>query len=432
MATADGTRRFLCRAVEQGLLHPANARKLGRSNLECAAVGFGAYRIGGGKKQTEHSQAIRAALRAGVNLIDTSSHYSSGEAGLGSHHGASERLIGQAIAEAIAAGEAAREELVVCTKVGHVERGTTPPEGSVSVNPTAMAVPEGGDDWHSIDPIFVEAEVRASADRLGTSPDFVLLHNPEYFLSGQMIQKVPINEAWDEMYDRLTATFGVLERLCDEGVITTGYGVSANFLSCSFSTTGRPNLYEALAVDRVAMAAADAAGGKERHRLRLVQLPLNAIEGGAAVGREKVMPETADGDLATAHNCGLGVVTNRPLHGIPVPGVQSGDWGRAGTSHVQFRDKKPLGTVEALLKRVLQDAVGPGSEDVPFQQLALRLALSAPSVSTTLCGMRSEQYVEDTSAALRAAPLSPEQVSQALLAARNMLQELGGETRRFW
>lgn len=434
MATADGTRRFLQRAVQKGYLHTANVRALGRTNLECAAVGFGAYRVGGGKKQEQHQQAIRAALRAGVNLLDTSSHYSAeqGQGGghSGDHHGASERLLGQVIAEAFAAGDAVRDEIIVCTKVGHVARGSEPPDGSVAVNPTAIDE-GGGDDWHSIAPAFVEAEVRASCERLGTPPDFVLLHNPEYFLSGQMLQKVPIEEAWDEMYDRLAAAFSVLEKLCDEGVIGSGYGVSGNFLSCSFSTTGRPNLYEGLAADRVALAAANAAGGKERHRLRLLQLPLNALEGGAVLGRGKVMAEASDGDIAVAERLGLATVTNRPLHGIPVPGISAGDWGRQGASHVQLREKKPMLSMEALLKRVILEAVGQ-DPTMPFQQLALRLALSAPNVSNTLCGMRSERYVEDASAVLRASPFSAEQVSQALSACRSALQELGGTTRRFW
>jgi aryl-alcohol dehydrogenase-like predicted oxidoreductase len=435
MATAEGTQRFLRRAVERGFLHSSNVRPFGRTHLECSALGFGGYRVGGGKQEAQHSQAIRAALRAGVNLLDTSSHYSAGSAtsDFKGHHGASENLIGRVIAEAIAAGDVARDELIVCTKVGHVARGSTPPQGSVAVNVQA-ASQGGGDDWHSIEPGFVEAEVRASLDRLGTPPDFVLLHNPEYFLSGQMLQQVKIAEAWDEMYERLTATFSVMERLCDEGVIASGYGVSANFLSCSFSTTGRPNLYEALAVDRVASAAADAAGGKEQHRLRLVQLPLNAIEGGAVVGRGKIMAEAAEGDSMVADRLGLAVVTNRPLQGIPVPGISLGDWGRQGPSHLQLRDKTPMGTIEALLKRVILEAVGHEPSPMPqsFQQMALRLALSGPSVASTLCGMRSEGYVDDASAVLREAPFSAEQVSKALLAARTAIQEVGGETRRYW
>lgn len=428
MATAEGTRRFLARAADSGALHLANVRTLGRTRLTCAAVGFGAYRVGGGDpaQVKAHMSALRAALRAGVNLIDTSSHYSAATGAPGGGHGDSERLIGKAIAEAITGGEAAREELIVCTKVGHVARGASPPESSVSISPQG-----GSDDWHSIHPSFVETEVRASAERLGTAPDFVMLHNPEYFLSAQMLKRVKIADAWDEMYDRLRLAFGALEKLCDEGVIGNGYGVSGNFLSCSFSTSGRPNLYEALAVDRVVDMAAVAAGGPDAHRLKLVQLPFNLLEGGAVLGRGKAVAEASEGDCTVASRLGLAVVGNRPLHGIPLPGMASGDWGRQGASHIRFREAKPMGTVEALLKRVLVEKLSIDG-NVPMQEAALRLALSAPSLSCCLCGSRRESYVDDVAAALRAAPFTAEQVSQTLQAARQAAAELGGTPRRFW
>mmetsp|Transcript_49317 Transcript_49317/g.78011 ORF Transcript_49317/g.78011 Transcript_49317/m.78011 type:complete len:423 (+) Transcript_49317:42-1310(+) len=422
MATIEGTRRFLRRAVDQGLLHAANARVLGRTNLECAAIGFGGYRIGGGPQQAKHKDAIHSALRAGVNLLDTSTHYTAFGEAPGGGHGTSEQLIGQAVQEAIAAGDVTREELILCSKVGHVRRGDTPPEHSVSVHSQGV-----GDDWHSIDPVFLEAEVRGSLERLGTPPDFILLHNPEYFLTAQMLQKVSIADAWDEMYERLAAAFTVLERLCDEGVISAGYGISGNFLSCSFSTTGRPNLYEALAVDRVT-AAATSVRGKD-HRLRLIQIPLNATEGGAVLGRGKVVPEASEGDCALANSLGLATITNRPLMSIPLPGIAAGDWGRQGASHIYLREKKPMGTVESLLKRALLESL---SLEVPFQQAALRLALSGPSVSCTLCGARSTSYVEDISAVLREPPLATELVVRALEVTRSALLEVGGEKRRYW
>jgi len=433
MATVDATRRFLERAVDRGLLHPSNVRTLGlRSGLSCSALGFGAYRVGGSKHEGQHQASIRAAFRCGINLIDTSSHYSAASKGpqnasdvLGGGHGDSERLIGKVLAEAIEQGDITREEVVVCTKAGHVARGAARPNSAVSIGPQG-----GGDDWHSIDPDFLEAEVTASCDRLGTNPDFVLLHNPEYFLASQLVQRASIANAWDEMYEQLTAAFSMLEKLCDKGVIVAGYGVSANFLSCSFSVTGRPNVYEALALDRVVEAAARTAGGEEKHRLKIVQMPLNIAEGGAVLGRGEVVLEAKEGDCSLATKFGLGVITNRPLHAIPVPGISSGDWGRQGTSHIQLREKKPMGTVDALVQRVAVEASG--LESIPFQQMALRLASSSPNVSSTLCGMRSERYVEDAHQVLKESPLSPEQVSHTLLTGRNVFREIGGDTRRFW
>lgn len=107
-----------------------------------------------------------------VNVFDTSSHYEN------------ESFLGPVLGES-----SLREEFILCTKVGHV-RGE-PPKG---------AVPIKGDDWHCIEPSFVEAEVRACKERLGTVPDIVFLHNPEYMLSARLKQQVPIADAWDEMY----------------------------------------------------------------------------------------------------------------------------------------------------------------------------------------------------------------------------------------
>jgi len=431
MATAEGTARFLRRAVERGALHSSNCRRLGPS-LSCAAVGFGAYRVGGGDKEPVHAAALRAAFRAGVNLVDTSSHYCAASDGPNKGHGASEQLIGRVIAEALDAGEVDRDEVIVCTKLGHVARGAETPPDAVLVGGGSQG---GGDDWHCIHPEFVTAEVLASRDRLGIAPDFVLLHNPEYFLSSKLRQRAPIAAAWDEMHERLKLAFQALEALCDEGVITSGYGVSANFLSCLFSTTGRPNLYEALALDRVLDVAATAAGPDRAHRLKIVQLPLNVVESGAVLGRGAAVPEAAEGDCNLAARLGVDVVANRPINALPLPGVSSGDWGRGGASHLKLREARPMGAVESLMQRVLLDALF-GSElpspAPPLQQVALRLAASGPSVSCTLCGVRTEQYLQDAIAVLKEPPFSTERVTNALGAVRSAAEELGCVRRGLW
>lgn len=454
MATAAGTARLLLRATERGLLHPGNVRFLGPGpssvaelpQLSVAAVGFGAYRVGGGDQEQKHLAALRASLRAGVNLVDTSSHYAA-DKGPGGGHGASERLVGRAITEAIEAGEVEREGVVLCTKLGHAALGSEQPPGGVEIGPPTGQGPAAGSEvWHSIDPAFVDAEVRASGKRLGLSPDFVLLHNPEYFLSAQLRQGVPIAEAWDAMYSRLGNAFEALERLCDEGAIASGYGVSANFLSCLFSTTGRSNVYEALVLDRVLDVAAAAAQRLGRsateHRLRIVQLPLNVVESGAVLGRGRVVPEASEGDCHVAARLGVPVIANRPFNALPLPGVSSGDWGRNGATHLQLRDAKPMGAVESLLRRVLMEAIqaevasaagaSAPSAPLPLQQLALKVSLSAPGVACTLCGMRTERYVEDAVQVLQEAPLEAAQVLRAFTAVRSAAEELGCQRRGLW
>eukprot|EP00929_Paragymnodinium_shiwhaense_P120420 TRINITY_DN92362_c0_g1_i1.p1 TRINITY_DN92362_c0_g1~~TRINITY_DN92362_c0_g1_i1.p1 ORF type:complete len:442 (+),score=117.61 TRINITY_DN92362_c0_g1_i1:74-1399(+) len=441
MATAEGTSRFLRLAVEKGLLHAGNVRPMAGSSLSCAAVGFGAYRIGGGPAEARHRAALRAAIRGGVNLLDTSTHYSAmaghstAAGGLlqpptGGWHGASERLIGEVLAEAVEAQEATRDGLVLCTKVGHVARDAERPAGSVAVG-TAE------DDCHSIAPDFLEEEVRGSCERLRTAPDFVLLHNPEYLLSQRLKESVPIGDAWEEMHEQLVQAFQRLEGLCDEGLIGTGYGVSSNFLSCYFSTTGRSNVYEALVLERVVDAAREAAkkAGREAsaHRFRVAQMPLNAVESGAVLGRGAVVPEAATPACSTAAELGVALVGNRPLNALPIPGLSAGDWGRQA-GHLQLKEKKPMGATEQLLRRAMCEKLfdEQPSPLPPMQQLAVRLSASAPGVAACLIGARQERYVEDVAAVLREAPFEPQRVASAMAAVRSCFEELGCDRRGLW
>lgn len=89
--------------------------KLGRSGIECAAIGLGTWAMGGwmwgGGDDAAAVDAIRASLDAGVQLIDTAPAYGLGHA---------ETLVGTAIA-------GRRSEAVIATKCGlvwHTQRGT--------------------------------------------------------------------------------------------------------------------------------------------------------------------------------------------------------------------------------------------------------------------------------------------------------------------
>ena len=76
-------------------------RRLGRTNLQVSEVGFGAWAIGGNKHghsygPTDNAESLRAIARAldlGCTFFDTADLYG---------HGLSEKLLGQALAEATA------------------------------------------------------------------------------------------------------------------------------------------------------------------------------------------------------------------------------------------------------------------------------------------------------------------------------------------
>jgi L-galactose dehydrogenase len=85
-------------------------RPLGRTGLRVSAVSLGGAAIGqqyGPVSAAEVAATVRAAIDAGVNLIDTSAYYGKG---------VSETILG----EALAGGW--REKVLVCTKAGRLDR----------------------------------------------------------------------------------------------------------------------------------------------------------------------------------------------------------------------------------------------------------------------------------------------------------------------
>ena len=135
-------------------------RALGSSGIEASAVAFGAWAIGGwkwGGTDAERSvRAIRAALDAGVTMIDTAAVYG---------FGLSEELVGRAIAGR------PREQIVLATKCGlrwDVE------------SPTLHAESEGRRIYRSLAPDSIREELGRSLERLGVEHiDLYQTHWPD-------------------------------------------------------------------------------------------------------------------------------------------------------------------------------------------------------------------------------------------------------------
>lgn len=132
-------------------------RKLGREGPEISVVGYGAWEAGGtdwGPNASDEDvvAAMRAALDAGVNWIDTAEVYGDGR---------SEELVGRAVA-------GRREEVLIFTKVA------PEPEGS------------------GLRPEQVRRAIRASLRRLGT--DHVDLYQVHW-----RDDAVPVEETWGAM-----------------------------------------------------------------------------------------------------------------------------------------------------------------------------------------------------------------------------------------
>jgi len=260
-------------------------------------IGFGGYRID--DQTPEHRQALELALASGCRLIDTSTNYTDG---------GSERLIGAVLHELTGRGAIRREEIAVVTKIGYVQGANLEValerERAGRPFPEMVRYMEGC--WHCIHPDFLRDQLTRSQERLRLETvDVCLLHNPEYFLSdAAKHRRGGLEEARSEFDRRLREAFAFLEESVKAGRLR-GYGVSSN---TAVSAPGDP---EATSVVRM-LAAAEAAGGS-RHHFRILQVPMNLFESGAALTRN-TGPGNGQTALQAAAAAGLEVLLNRPLN----------------------------------------------------------------------------------------------------------------------
>ncbi len=305
-ATTEGTAgyaaRVLARTGETDLARGFTT--LGAMGLTVTRLGFGTYRVD--TKDPAHREALRKALRASCNLIDTSTNYTDGD---------SERLVGSVVAELVAAGELRRDEIVLVSKIGYVQGDNL--RLAESREKAGRAYPEmvqyGDGVWHCIHPEFLADQLTLSLDRLGVQTlDVCLLHNPEYFLSDATRQgNADVTAARAAFYDRLQRAFVYLELQVTAGRLQY-YGVSSNTM------ISPPDAPDATSVSRMVECATAAArsAGASAHHFRVVQCPMNLFESGAAL-IPNTGPQSRYTVLEYAQETGLAVLVNRPLNAIP-------------------------------------------------------------------------------------------------------------------
>ena len=320
-ATPEATGAYAARMRAAG--HPEGYGALGTTGLTCGRVGFGGYRVD--DETPEHREALRKALASGSNLVDTSTNYTDG---------GSERLIGEVLAELARAGRAGREEVVVVSKIGYVqgqnlERAV---EREASGSPFPEMVKYGEGVWHCIHPEFLEDQLTRSLERLGLQTlDVCLLHNPEYYLSDAHERSHgTLARRREEFYRRLGEAFVFLEGAAAAGRIRW-YGVSSN-------TCTRPaDDPEATSLTKM-LEAARRAGG-DGHRFRVLQLPMNLLETGAALERNNG-EDLGQTVLQSAAAHGIGVLVNRPLNAMAGEGmVRLADVPTAGGEETPLDDQ---------------------------------------------------------------------------------------------
>ncbi len=353
-ANTTGTRRLAQRtAGEREDFYRTFPRK-----LSVSALGAGSY-LGDctDAEDERYRTALREAISVGVNLVDTASNYRCQR---------SERVVGQAVVEAIAAGEVRRDEVLVCTKGGYVALDGSPPATREAYDawlhdnlfaPGIVAPGHLARGGHSLHRNFIAHQLDQSRRNLGlTTIDLYYLHNPEEQLLGldRTAFRVLMQDA-----------FALLEERALAGEIV-GYGC-ATWLGFRLGPDQRQHLSLA-----DLMAIAREVGGTTHH-FRAVQLPVSLAMPEAArvptqpLGR-KLVPL-----LEAADALGVGVVASAPL--------------------MQGRLAEGLPPeMQALFPMCTTDA-----------QRALRFASALPGVGTVLAGMRRTAHVRENVAAWNAA-----------------------------
>ncbi|MCX7603819.1 MAG: aldo/keto reductase [Bryobacteraceae bacterium] len=336
--TAEGSRRFVARHAEA---QDSGFYRLAQGCL-LSSIGIGTY-LGSPSDEDDrrYRGCVIAAVRAGANVIDTAINY---------RHQRSERSIGAALKELFDSGDAARDEVLVCTKAGFLTPGALPAGYPES--------PDVAGRMHSMAPDFLEDQLARSLANLGLEAiDVYYLHNPETQLRFVSVE---------QFEERLLAAFACLERFCREGRIGA-YGVATwDGLRLRQGAPGRLRLL------RLAELAKQAAGG-DCH-FRFVQLPFNLAMPEAFTRVHEGDPPQGASLLETAARHGITVIASAPLaqarlaHGLPE-------------------------AVRRAFPECRTDA-----------QCALQFARSAPGMTTALAGMSSLVHVEENLGLARVPP----------------------------
>lgn len=263
-ATLEGTSRF---ADIFGAGSVAFYRRT--QGLLLSTMGVGTYR-GAANPHTDSTYiaAVHGALRAGVNVIDTSLNY---------RNQRSERSVAAAIRLFTKENNGERPGILISTKGGFIVSGAITKDTLRSDDVVAGK--------HSIAPSFLADQLERSRRNLGLETiDVYYVHNPE-------VQLESIAEP--EFIRRISAAFAKLEEAVDENRIRW-YG-TATWDGYRSGRLSLPNLVK---------AAHQVAG--DDHHFRFIQLPLNL---GTSIPMEK--PEAST--LEVARNLGMTVMSSASL-----------------------------------------------------------------------------------------------------------------------
>ncbi|GAA1791377.1 aldo/keto reductase [Actinomadura chokoriensis] len=248
-----------------------------------AVLGLGTYRC------RDVTAAARAAMAAGVTVIDTAPVYAKGNA-----H------------DQLAALLPHHPGVQISTKAGHMTRSQ-----AQAAQRAGLITPEEAVRCHSIAPAYLRHRITANITEIGRDRlDLLYLHNPEHDAHGDR----------KRLLEQITQAFTTFEESAHRGDIA-GYGIA----TWSGFTSGAFTIHELI-------AAAQQAAGSARTHLRAIQLPVSLIE--LAVLAEALH---GTGPIAEAAGAGLDVWASAPLNGGELADLVTSDLAqfiRPGSSHV--------------------------------------------------------------------------------------------------
>ena len=304
---------------------------------------------------------VAQALQSGINVIDTGANYRFGRAG---------RAVGAGIAKAMAAG-IRREEFFVVGKGGFLTFTAGRPEDPLAFFREEVVAKGLGKEEdlagnvHCLSPEYIAWQLDDLRQQTGLETlDVFLVDQPEVHIP--LIGK-------ERMYQKLLQVFTVLEQAVQENKIRY-YGIST-FNACRVETDH--TLFQSLT--SLIGLAEKAAGEGNRHHLRVVELPFNALMPEAYTRFSQV---TGQGNIGS-------------------------------TIQAAFQLKLTIMASHTLGKGLLaQEEIPSLLEGIPelanAAQRAIQFVRSTPGIGVTLVGMSTPLHLADFLAVAKQLPLPKE------------------------
>lgn len=300
-ATGEGTARYRDRF--KGRVAEGHFRQ--SQGLWMSSIGLGTY-LGESNEETDrrYREAVTRALELGCNVFDSAINY---------RFQRSERSIGEALAQAVADGKAAREEVIVASKCGFLTfDGTIPGDQrryfmETYVQPGIIDPQDVVQGMHCMTPRYITDQIDRSRRNLRLECiDIYYLHNPE----------TQLEEVDPPEFDRrLRDAFAALEQAVRDGKIRM-YGTAT-----WEGYRAHPNSHNFLPLEHIVNIARQAGGAD--HHFKVIQLPYNLSmqdafsHGNQTLGEQALSPVEAAAALGLTVMCSASILQSRLARNLP-------------------------------------------------------------------------------------------------------------------